>query len=176
VPRPQGNTHPQLCPFGIFPASDGYVTIAAPTNHHWRALCDIIGRPELGVDDRYRNVVVRLEHRDDVIAFISEWSEKHTKVQIVAALGGLVPVAPVNDAQDIFGDPHVKARGMLADVEQPGLDRPVTIVDTPIKLTKTPGGVRTRAPLLGEHTDAILRDAGLAPDEIARLREAAVVA
>ena len=63
VPRPQGNTHPQFCPFGIFPADDGYVTIAAPTNNHWRALCDIIERPELGLDDRYKNVVVRLEHQ-----------------------------------------------------------------------------------------------------------------
>jgi crotonobetainyl-CoA:carnitine CoA-transferase CaiB-like acyl-CoA transferase len=175
VPRPQGNTHPQFCPFGIFPASDGYVTIAAPTNNHWRALCDIIERPELGLDDRYKNVVVRLEHKDEVIAFISDWTRTRPKAEIVSALGGRVPVAPVNDAKDIFADPHVKARSMLAEVEQPGLDRPVTIVDCPIKLTKTPAGVRHRAPLLGEHTDDVLGEAGFEAGEIVKLREAEVI-
>jgi crotonobetainyl-CoA:carnitine CoA-transferase CaiB-like acyl-CoA transferase len=175
VPKPQGNTHPQLCPFGVFPASDGHVTIAAPTNNHWRALCDIIGRPELGLDDRYKNNLVRLEHRDDVIGLLSEWTRTRTKAHIVTALGGEVPVGPVNDVTDIFADAHVKAREMLAEVEQPGIDRTVTIVGSPIKLTKTPTGVRTRAPLLGEHTDEVLADAGFDASEIAQLRETEVI-
>ena len=158
VPRPQGNAHPQFCPFGIFPASDGHVSIAAPTNNHWRALCEIIGRPELGIDDRYKNVVVRIEHRDAVIALISEWTETRTKAEIVSALGGLVPVGPVNTVDEIFADPHIKAREMLVEVEQPGMDRAVAVTNNPIKLTKTPSGVRTRAPLLGEHTDEVLKE------------------
>jgi crotonobetainyl-CoA:carnitine CoA-transferase CaiB-like acyl-CoA transferase len=176
VPGPQGNTHPQFCPFGIFPARDGHVTIAAPTNNHWRALCEIIDRPELGLDDRYKNVVVRLEHKSEVIALLSEWSRTRTKAEIVTMLGGQVPVGPVNTVEDIFADPHIKVRDMLAEVEQPGLDRPVTIVNSPIKLTKTPSGVRTRAPLLGEHTDELLTEAGFDAGQIDRLRGAEVIA
>ena len=158
VPGPQGNAHPQFCPFGIFPASDGYVSIAAPTNNHWRALCEIIGRDELGVDDRYKNVVVRIQHRDAVIALLSDWTREHTKREIVDALGGKVPVGPVNSVEDIVADPHTAARSMLAEVEQPGMDRPVMVPNSPIKLTRTPSGVRRRAPLLGEHTDEVLRE------------------
>jgi crotonobetainyl-CoA:carnitine CoA-transferase CaiB-like acyl-CoA transferase len=175
VPQPMGNTHPQLCPFGMFPAADGFVTIAAPTNNHWRALCELIGRAELGLDDRYKNNLVRLENRDDVTSLISEWTITHTKADIVAALGGAVPVGPVNTVEDIFADPHVKAREMLAEVEQPGMHRPVTIAGVPIKLTRTPAGVRRRAPKLGEHTDTVLREAGFEEAEIDKLRETEVV-
>ncbi len=175
VPGPQGNTHPQLCPFGVFPASDGHVTIAAPTNNHWRSLCEIIGRRELGLDDRYKNNLVRVEHRDEVIGLLTDWTSTRTKREIVTALGGAVPVGPVNTVADIVDDPHIAAREMLAEVEQPGLDRPVKIAGVPIKLTRTPATVRHRAPLLGEHTDAVLRDSGFDEGEIAKLRDAEVV-
>ncbi len=175
VPKPLGNVHPQLCPFGVFPASDGDVTIAAPTNNHWRALCEIIGRPELGLDDRYKNNLVRLENSRDVIALVSDWTRTRSRAEIVSTLGGEVPVGPVNTAQDIFADPHTKAREMLAEVEQPGLDRNVLVANTPIKLTQTPAGVRRRAPLLGEHTDEVLAEAGFAPDEITKLRDSDVI-
>ncbi len=158
VPRPQGNAHPQFVPFGIFPASDGHVSIAAPTNNHWRALCEIIGEGELGIDDRFKNVVVRLERRDEVIALLGAWTQSRTRAEIVEALGGRVPVGPVNAIDDIFADPHVAARNMLAEVEQPGMDRPVTVTNNPIKFTRTPSGVRHRAPLLGEHSDEVLKE------------------
>ncbi len=176
VPHPLGNTHPHLCPFGMLPAADGFVTIAAPTNNHWRALCEIIGRPELGLDDRYKNNLVRLQHRDDVISLLTEWTTTRARAEIVAALGGAVPVGPVNTVEDIVADPHVKAREMLAEVEQPGMDRPVTIAGVPIKLTRTPAEVRRRAPKLGEHTDDVLREAGFDDGEIIELRNAEVVA
>jgi crotonobetainyl-CoA:carnitine CoA-transferase CaiB-like acyl-CoA transferase len=175
VPHPRGNSQPNLCPFGVFPASDGHVTIAAPTNNHWRRLCEIIGQPELGLDDRYKNNLLRVEHRHDVEALLGDWTGRHTKAEIVEALGGGVPVGPVNSVADIVADPHIKAREMLAEVEHPGAARTVTIAGSPIKLTATPSGVRHRAPLLGEHTDEILREAGVEAGEIAALREAEVV-
>jgi formyl-CoA transferase len=164
-----------LCPFGVFPASDGHVTIAAPTNNHWRSLCAIIGRPEYGLDERYKNNYVRNEHRAEVEGFIAEWTRQHTKGEIVAVLGGEVPVGPVNTVDDIVNDPHVKVRDMLAEVEHPGTNRTVTIAGTPIKFTQTPGGVRHRAPMFGEHTDDVLKEAGYTDDELARLRADEVI-
>jgi crotonobetainyl-CoA:carnitine CoA-transferase CaiB-like acyl-CoA transferase len=174
-PRPQGNTHPHLYPFGVFPASDGHVSIATPTNRQWRLLCAIIERPEIAEDERYRDNPGRVAHRAEVSTILSGWTSTRTKAEIVAALGGEVPVGPVNNAQDIFDDPHVKAREMLASVEHPGSNRTVTIAGSPIKFTETPAGVRHRAPLLGEHTDEILADAGFTADEIASLRSSEVI-
>jgi len=175
IPRPRGNSQPNLCPFGVFPASDGHVTIAAPTNNHWRSLCKIIGRPEYGLDERYKNNYVRNEHRGEVEGFLAEWTSKHTKAEIVSALGGEVPVGPVNTVDDIVNDPHVKIRDMLAEVPHPGTDRTVTIAGTPIKFSETPGGVRNRAPMFGEHTEDVLREVGYADDEIAKLRADRVI-
>jgi crotonobetainyl-CoA:carnitine CoA-transferase CaiB-like acyl-CoA transferase len=175
VPSRQGNTHPLLCPFDVFVASDGHVTIAAPTDNQWRRFCQIIGRPEVGTDERYATNSARVRHGEEVRRIVSDWTGARTRAEITAALGGEVPVAPVNGVGDIFADPHVKARDMLVEVDQPGSPRPVTIAGSAIKLTATPSGVRGRAPLLGEHTDDILAGLGLPAAEIARLRESDVL-
>ena len=175
VPRPQGNTHPLLCPFDVFPAFDGHVTIAAPTDNHWQRFCEIAGAPELATDDRFRNNLMRVQNAAAVRDIVSQWTKHRTRAEIVAELGGRVPVAPVNSIADIYADPHTKARDMLATVEQPGSPRPVTIAGSPIKLTETPSGVRRRAPLLGEHTNEVLKEFGIGDSEIAALRDAEVV-
>ena len=77
------------------------------------------------------------------------------------------PVGPVNRVDEIFADPHVKVRGMLAEVEHYGSKKKFVIANTPIHMSATQGGVRRRAPFVGEHTDQILQDAGFNSDEIA---------
>jgi len=176
VPGPEGNAHQLLCPFGLFPARDGLVAIACPIDHFWVRLMEIMGQPELGTDDRYKTNFRRVEHADEVIALVSDWTRMRTKAELVATLGGELPFGPVNTAADIFADPHPRARGMLVDIEHPGLERTVTIAGTPIRMTATQGGVQSRSPLLGEHTDAILRQAGYAAAEIASLKAKGVIA
>jgi formyl-CoA transferase len=74
-------------------------------------------------------------------------------------LGGRVPIGPVNDVATIAADPHVAARGMLVELEQPGSDRPITVAGQPVKFTRTPTDVGRRAPTLGEHdVDAVLAE------------------
>jgi crotonobetainyl-CoA:carnitine CoA-transferase CaiB-like acyl-CoA transferase len=175
VPGPQGNTHPLLSPFDVFAAADGYVTIAAPTDNHWRRLCQIVGHPELGTDERYVTNADRVRHAGEVRRIVSEWTRSRSRAEVTAALGGEVPVAPVNGVDDIFADPHAKAREMLVEVEHPGSSRPVTIAGSAIKLTETPACVRRRAPLLGENTDDVLGQLGMGAEDIARLRRAGVV-
>jgi len=176
VPLPEGNAHPLLCPFGLFPAKDGDVAIACPGDRFWTVLVRAMGREDMIEDERYRSNWVRTQHAEEVIAIVSEWTVQHSKSELSAILGGEIPFGPVNDVSDIFADPHVAARAMLADVEQPGIERQVSVAGTPIKMTQTPGGVRQRAPLLGEHTDDVLLKAGYSKSEVAALRTEGVVA
>ncbi|MEZ5782599.1 MAG: CoA transferase [Rhizobiaceae bacterium] len=175
-PVPEGNQHPILCPFGVFSASDGQVTIGCPRDSFWGELATIMGRPELADDQRFRTNNDRLAHRNETVAIVEEWTRSRTKAEIAKALGLRVPFGPVNTAAEIYADPHVKLRDMLVEVEHPGSARPVTIASTPIRMTATPGGVTRRAPLTGEHSDEVLNSIGMSPDEIAALKASRVVA
>ncbi|MGW4031543.1 CaiB/BaiF CoA transferase family protein [Streptomyces sp. NPDC004838] len=164
VPQPQGDTHPLLCPFGLFPTADGLLALAAPSDRHWREFCALIGRPELGDDERYATNTGRVAHADAVRAVVTGWLSSRTTSDALAVLGGRVPCGPVNDAAAIFADPHVRQRRMLSEVEQPGSSAPVVIAGQPIKLSRTPAAVRHRAPLLDEHRDEILSASSAAGD------------
>lgn len=174
VDVPQGNSHPFICPFDAFAAKDGWVTVAAPGEHFWAELCEAIGRPDIGRDPAW-TLPNRVRRRDEVREIVGAWIAERTKAEVVAALGGRVPCAPVNTAADVFRDPHVAARAMLASVEHPGSVIPARICGVPVKMTETPGAVRTRAPLLGEHTAEVLRGLGLGADEVAALRASGAV-
>jgi crotonobetainyl-CoA:carnitine CoA-transferase CaiB-like acyl-CoA transferase len=176
VPTTAGNGHPLLCPFDIFPAADGWVAVAAPHDHFWVELCHVMGRPEMADDARYATNVQRVAHRDDVVAAVTAWTGSRRRAEITAALGGRVPCGPVNTADTIFADPHVAARHMLVDVEQPDTGRNVKVVGTPIKMTATPSTSFRRAPRLSEDADEILADLGYDLDQIAKWRSSGVVA
>ncbi|MGP3533158.1 CaiB/BaiF CoA transferase family protein [Microbacterium sp. RD1] len=160
VPSRQGNTHPLLNPFDLYPGADGWVSIAAPNEVHWAALCRAMARGDLVTDPRTIDNTSRLANRELVRGAIEEWTSTRTKAEIVEILGGRVPVAPVNTVADVYSDPHVIARGMLAEVEHPGSARPVTIVNSPLRFLSTPRQPLRRAPLLGEHTTSVLRQLG----------------
>lgn len=161
IPGPEGNMHPLLAPFGVFPARDGHVTIACPKDHFWRELARIMGRPELGVDPCFATNDARVRNRDKLGAMLDAWTAIHTKAELAQKLGGRVPFGPVNHAGDIAADPHVLSRDMRIACEQPGLGREVHIAGTPVKLSRTPAPPVTRAPALGEHTHEVLRSAGI---------------
>nr|WP_066948244.1 CoA transferase [Streptomyces lushanensis] len=156
VSRPTGNSHPQLVPFDIYPTKDGKCAIAAPTDNHWKVLCEVIGRPELAGDERTSTNGSRVANTGLVQRAVARWTAERTTEEIARQLGGRVPVGPVNDAADLFEDPHVRARDMLVAVDQPGGGRPVVVPNCPIRFTATPSGVYRRAPLLGEHTEEVL--------------------
>jgi crotonobetainyl-CoA:carnitine CoA-transferase CaiB-like acyl-CoA transferase len=175
-PVPEGNQHPILCPFGVFPTKDGMVTIGCPRDSFWRELAEAMGRPELASDPKFLTNNDRLANASETVGIVETWTRGLTKADIAAALDGRVPFGPVNTAADIYDDPHVAARRMLVEVEHPGSATAVTIASTPIRMTATPGGVSRRAPLTGEDTDDVLATLGLGAGEIADLRSRKVVA
>src|SRR4030095_13445209 len=97
VPGPEGNAHPLLCPFGLFPARDGTVAIACPSDHFWAYLARAMHRTELVADGGYRPDARRVAHNAEVVALVSEWTARHTKAELVARLGSHIPFGPVND-------------------------------------------------------------------------------
>ena len=158
APEPQGNTHPLLCPYGLLRTSDGFVAVASPTDHHWRALTEVMGRPELGTDSRFATNEERVAHASLVYAEVEAWSTAMTTDDAVRALTGLVPCGPVNSAADIAADEHTSARHMIVQVTHPS-GVPIGIVGAPIKFSATPTEEFTRAPLLGEHAALFLEPA-----------------
>lgn len=175
VPVPQGNHHPFLCPFGMFPTSDGACTITAYDDPMFKTLCDTLGLQELLEDPRFATYQSRYDNRHALIEIISGVTSQHTKHELVALLGGRIPFGPVYQVDEILADPHFFAREMIVDVEQPGIQSPVKLAGVPIKMTATPGHVRCRAPLLGEHADALLAELGLDANEIAHLRASGAI-
>jgi crotonobetainyl-CoA:carnitine CoA-transferase CaiB-like acyl-CoA transferase len=176
LPHPEGNHHPLLCPFGMFPAKDGFVTIAAHADAHFPILCRLIDRAEFATDPRFITVQDRRANQDVLIATVSDFTRQRTKQELLKHFGGKVPFSPVYNVRDIVADPHFKARDMLPWVPHPGLDHEVQIAGVAVKMTETPGKVRHRAPLLGEHTDEYLKTIGLGAGDIARLRADKIVA
>ena len=166
VPMPDGNRHPLLCPFGLFRARDGYVSIACAHDGFWEKLARAIGRPELVTDKAFATNAARVRNAGRVIAVVEAFTTGLTKEEITRRLGGKIPFGPVYTSAEIFADRHYEVREMLVDVEQPGSARPVKIAGVPIKLGRTPGQVRHRAPMLGEHTNEILIAAGYMDEEI----------
>ncbi len=161
-PVPQGNTHPLLCPYGVVATATGFVTVAAPSDHHWRLLTELIGRHELADDPRYATNQDRLAHPDDVYAAVEAWSRGLPTRAVLEALGGRIPCGPVNSAADIAADPHVAAREMIVRVDHPA-GGTIDIAGTPIKLTGTPATGVVRAPRLGEHTVQVLAEVSARP-------------
>lgn len=156
VPKPQGNRHPILCPFGLFEARDGWITIGASHLHHWEELCRVVGREDLVGDTRFTSNSDRLQHAEFIYDLIETFTRQKTKMELLELMGGKIPMSPIYDAADVFSDAHFSARSMLAELRQPGCSEPVIVAGVPVKMSRTPGAVRHRAPLFGEHTDAVL--------------------
>jgi len=175
IPRPQGSHHPMFVPMGVFPAADGWVTVGSPNDGFWIKLCKLMGRPELAEDPRFRGNDDRVRNAPALKAELGAFTSAHTKEQLRQLLGGQLPFGPIYDAQDIFTDPYFAAREMLVEVEQPHSSKKLTIAGVPIKMSETPGSVRTRAPMLGEHTREVLLAAGMTAAQVDELTASGAV-
>jgi crotonobetainyl-CoA:carnitine CoA-transferase CaiB-like acyl-CoA transferase len=149
----------------MFPAADGFVTVAAQEQPFFQVLCEATDAHDLLEDPRFGDSASRSAHRHALIEALSVRMRRFTKVELGRRLGGRIPFGPVMGIADIERDPHFAARNMIVEVEQPGA-APIRVAGVPIKMTESPGAVRRRSPFLGEDTRAELRRAGLSEDEI----------
>lgn len=169
VPGRLGNRHPSIVPYETFAASDGDFVLAAGNDELWKKFCQVAG---LDVGERFATNRQRVTGYATVRPLIASRLQTQTRrywIDRLTAAG--VPCGSVRDLSELFGDPQVRARDMVASVEHETIG-PMEVLGVPVKLSATPGSVRTPPPRLGEHTDAVLqRDLGLDADAIARLRE-----
>ncbi len=170
IAGPEGNGHPLLCPFGMYPAKDGHVAIGIPRDDFFALFAELIGQAGLAADPRYQKNDDRVAHQADVEAIVTAWTSARTKAEIAEVLGGKVPFGPIQTSDDIVASAHAAARGMLRQVEHPGTGQCFTLVDTSIKLSETPGGIHRRAPLAGEHNATVLAEFGFSSEDVAALR------
>ena len=158
VPTSSGNRHPLWSLYNTFETTDGFVCISAVFDHEWAKLAIAMRQPELATDPRFETTQQRLKNDDEANAIVSAWSRSLTRAQVIEAVGDTVPAAPVQTAKDLFDDPHLRTREMIVEVEHPGSSHKAAIAGLPLRFLSTPAGVRSRAPLLGEHTEEVLGD------------------
>ncbi|MBG9387964.1 CaiB/BaiF CoA transferase family protein [Caenimonas aquaedulcis] len=159
---------------GLHPTREGSLYLSANTPHFWGALCEMVGLPELATDPRYDSIRKRAEHIDEIVPKIRGALAARTALEWEALFGERVPCAAARRTEDMFEHPQVLAMDLIAEVPHPRVGSYRTL-QRPISFSATPCGKPFAAPLLGEHSEAILREEGYAPEEIAALREAGVL-
>ncbi|RKJ96721.1 CaiB/BaiF CoA transferase family protein [Alicycliphilus denitrificans] len=168
--------HALTAPFGTYRTADGYIVIAVLGEHVWQRFCEAIGQPELAHDERFKDGLSRRNNQKAMDAHIEPWLLARTRAEAVQALlDHGVPASVVNDVDDLFTCPHIAARDMLVQIDDP-LWGSVQIPGNPIKMSGAPDIPLAHPPRLGEHTDEVLAGwLGLAPADVAALRERKVV-
>ncbi|VDC24943.1 CoA transferase [Pseudogemmobacter humi] len=172
VPVPEGNGHPLLAPFGLYPARDGMVAIGVVDDAFWQSLARAMDRPGLAFDPAHATRAARRANAGAINAMVSAWTAGLTRDELAQKLGGLIPFGPVNDIAAIFADPHVAARGMIATIAHPEPGkRPWRVAANPLRFADAPAPGPRPPPRLGEH-QALAAAAGppqpLAPQALRR--------
>src|SRR3954449_9866914 len=177
VREPTGPRLPRIAPSNVYLSSDHkWVVIAANHDTLWRRLAAIMGRPELGEDERFATHHARGEHEDLLDEIIGEFAARHTAQELdeIVNEGGVV-CAPVYTAQDVYEDPHFRERGLLVEVEDEGHGR-MTVPGAVPRLSGTPGAVRQAARwTVGADTAAVLEELGVDAGERQKLAEDGVI-
>jgi crotonobetainyl-CoA:carnitine CoA-transferase CaiB-like acyl-CoA transferase len=176
VPGRMGNAHPNIVPYQTFACADGHLIVAVGNDGQFAKFCEVAGRREWAADPRFARNADRVRHRETLVPMIANVALTRTKRDWLDALEAVgVPCGPINTLDEVFGDPHVVARGLRRELEHP-LAGKVPQVAAPIRLSATPAGSDDAPPLLGQHTREVLRERLALDDaEIDRLAEAGVI-
>ena len=177
VPRRMGNAHPNIVPYETFQARDGiYVALGVGNDNQWRKFCKLAKLEHLIDDPRYASNPKRVENRKELVSILQKiFLQKDSGEWISLLTEAEIPSGPINTIDRVFADPQVLARQMLVGMEHAAIG-PIKLVGSPMKLSETPVQYRIPPPLLGEHTEEILRDVlGYDKTKIARLKKEKVI-
>jgi crotonobetainyl-CoA:carnitine CoA-transferase CaiB-like acyl-CoA transferase len=164
APGRAGNAHQNVVPYQVFKAEDGYLIVAVGNDSQFRAYSAAIGHPELGTDPRYQTNSQRIINRESLIPMLESvmlTRERDAWIDALEKVG--VPCGPIQSIDQVFDHPQVKAREIWREVPHPVAGQSPTTA-SPINYSATPVQYRRHAPMLGEHTEEILREFGIKLD------------
>ncbi|HEV7619588.1 MAG TPA: CaiB/BaiF CoA-transferase family protein [Burkholderiaceae bacterium] len=175
-PKRWGNAHPNIVPYQTFATSDGHIIVAVGNDGQYQKFVAVGGRPELAADERFATNPMRVRHRDILVPLLAEMVRTRTKQQWIDLLEAAgVPCGPINNLDEVFVNPQVAARKLRIDLPHP-TGGTVKLVGSPMKLSATPPRYDMPPPLLGQHTEEVLRDVlGHNAAQIAALREKGII-
>jgi crotonobetainyl-CoA:carnitine CoA-transferase CaiB-like acyl-CoA transferase len=170
-PQPLGTSNKMTAPYQAMACADGHFVMGANNQKLWVQLCRLMKREDLLEDPRFTTISQRLAHRAELQDELEKSFKQHGKdywVETLLANG--IPAGPILSYPEAFGSEHAQVRGMRMEIDHP-VEGKVPNIGFAVKLSGTPQQVRRHPPLLGEHTEEVLAEAGMSGGEIARLRE-----
>ena len=176
VPQPEGNRHPSITPFEPFETADYPLMLAIGNDKIWAIFCRTVGREDLLEDERFATVSLRRDHYDILIPIIAEILKQKTNQEWQDLFNEVgVPNGPINTVDRVVHDEQVNFRDMIVEVDHP-LAGKLKMPGVPIKLSETPGEIRTAAPLLGADNEEIFgKMLDLTPEEVAQLKQDKII-
>ncbi len=175
-PAPTGSAHLLTAPYQAFEASDGWINIGGANQANWERICEVLGHPEWRADPRFASNSDRMAHLDELVQLINAVVRTRSRAEWQAAFDAAgVPAGPVHSIGEALSHPQTLARGMVVETVHPQAG-PTRGVGCPIHFSATPTPASTPAPLLGQHTRELLREAGYGDAQIDALIDDGVVA
>ncbi len=171
-----GNQHPNIAPYQEFPTKDGYIILAVGNDPTFERFCKAFGQEALLADPRFATNPIRVQNRQLVTDTLTPVMKSKTTAEWIEALEALkIGCGPINTLEQVFADPHVKAREMVVEMAH-GSGETVQVIANPVKLSATPPSYRSAPPVLGEHTQDVLTDVlKMSASDIAALKEKGIV-
>jgi len=170
-PRRLGNAHPNIVPYQTFKTADGDVILACGNDNLFRKFCEVAKCQQLATDERFATNRKRVENRTELTALLNDiFRERTTREWTEALEAAGVPNGPINTLEQVFREPQAVARGLKIEIPHP-LAGKVALTRSPMRFSETPVEHSVPPPLLGQHTDEILRGVlGRSEAEVAKLR------
>lgn len=157
APKRWGNAHPNIVPYQTFACSDGYIIVAAGNDGQYQKFVEAGGRADLATHERYASNPLRMQNRDELVPILAEMVKTKSRSEWIAQLEAVgVPCGPINDIGDVYQNPQVQARGLVMEAPHPAAGK-VKLVRSPMRLSATPADGGSAPPLLGQHTEEVLR-------------------
>ena len=175
IPGPLGTRHPVFTPFQAFPTKDSYVVVAI-TGDQWPLFCATIERLDIMDDPRFGDGYLRTQHYKELEPVLNQvFKTKTTQEWLTELEAASIPCGPLNTIDKVAADPQVAARRMILELSQPPTG-PIRVINSPVKMSRTPSQIVRPCPDLGENTDELLSTLlSLTPEQIASLRQSGVI-
>lgn len=168
--KPMGSAHPQMVPYQAFETKDKYIIIGVMNQRFWYRFCNALDMPDLANDPRFCDNPSRVKNKAELIPLLEEILRQKSGDEWLRLLDKEdIPCAPINTLSQLFQEEQVKINEMIIDIDHPTAGK-IKTLGIPVKLSKTPGGVQSPPPRLGQHTDQILIHLGYTQDEVDRMR------